>query len=217
MASAASTVLFIVAFGVMPVANATAIGFLAPVVVTAMAALFLREKVGIRRWSAALVGLAGVMVIVQPGGSTFDVASFIPLCGSIASALAVIGTRLAKERAARDDVVLLRRDRLCGDLGAGGLHVADAQLEPGRDRRHRRVLRDAGEPDADLRLPQRAGVPPGPVQLHPARLGRGARLLSRSAPSRARPCCSAPRSSRRAGSTRRGARPCGRAPDHEAR
>ena len=81
MASAASTVLFIVAFGVMPVANATAIGFLAPVVVTAMAALFLREKVGVRRWSAALVGLAGVMVIVQPGGSTFDVASFIPLCG----------------------------------------------------------------------------------------------------------------------------------------
>ena len=96
MASAASTVLFIVAFGVMPVANATAIGFLAPVVVTAMAALFLREKVGVRRWSAALVGLAGVMVIVQPGGSTFDVASFIPLCGSIASALAVIGTRLAR-------------------------------------------------------------------------------------------------------------------------
>ena len=97
MASAASTVLFIVAFGVMPVANATAIGFLAPVVVTAMAALFLREKVGIRRWSAALVGLAGVMVIVQPGGSTFDVSSFIPLCGSIASALAVIGTRLVKD------------------------------------------------------------------------------------------------------------------------
>ena len=97
MASAASTVLFIVAFGVMPVANATAIGFLAPVVVTAMAALFLREKVGIRRWSAALVGGVGVMVIVQPGGSTFDVASFVPLFGSIASALAVIGTRLVKD------------------------------------------------------------------------------------------------------------------------
>ena len=56
IASAASTALFIVAFGMMPVANATAIGFLAPVVVTALAALFLREKVGLRRWSAALVG-----------------------------------------------------------------------------------------------------------------------------------------------------------------
>ncbi len=97
MAGAASTVLFIVAFGVMPVANATAIGFLAPVVVTAMAAVFLREKVGVRRWSAALVGLAGVMVIVQPGGSTFDITSLIPLFGSIASALAIIGTRLAKD------------------------------------------------------------------------------------------------------------------------
>ncbi|MGI3901126.1 MAG: DMT family transporter [Janthinobacterium lividum] len=97
IASAASTALFIVAFGMMPVANATAIGFLAPVVVTAMAALFLREKVGLRRWSAALVGLVGVIVIVQPGGSSFTLASFVPLCGSIASALAIIGTRLARD------------------------------------------------------------------------------------------------------------------------
>lgn len=96
VASAASTALFIVAFGMMPVANATAIGFLAPVVVTAMAAVFLREKVGVRRWSAALVGLVGVIVIVQPGGSSFTLASFVPLCGSVASALAVIGTRLAR-------------------------------------------------------------------------------------------------------------------------
>ena len=97
VASAASTALFIVAFGMMPVANATAIGFMAPVVVTAMAALFLREKVGVRRWAAALVGLAGVMVIVQPGGSSFSIESFVPLLGSIASATAVIGTRLARD------------------------------------------------------------------------------------------------------------------------
>ncbi len=97
VASALSTALFIVAFGMMPVANATAVGFLAPVVVTAMAALFLREKVGPRRWAAALVGLAGVMVIVQPGGSSFSLASLVPLCASIASATAVIGTRLARD------------------------------------------------------------------------------------------------------------------------
>ena len=97
VASALSTALFIVAFGTMPVANATAIGFLAPVVVTAMAALFLRERVGLRRWAASFVGLAGVMVIVQPGGSSFTLASLVPLCGSVASATAVIGTRLAKD------------------------------------------------------------------------------------------------------------------------
>lgn len=105
VAAAASTSLFIAAFSVMPVANATAIGFLAPVVVTAMAALFLRETVGIRRWSAALVGLAGVLVIVQPGGSTFAIASLIPLCGSIASASTVIGTRLVKDE--RPETTLL--------------------------------------------------------------------------------------------------------------
>ena len=105
VASAASTALFIVAFGMMPVANATAIGFLAPVVVTAMAALVLREKVGLRRWAAALVGLAGVMLIVQPGGSSFTAASLVPLLGSIASAAAVIGTRLA--RAERPETTML--------------------------------------------------------------------------------------------------------------
>ena len=36
-------------------------------------------------------------MIVEPGGSTFEIASFIPLFGSVASALAVIGTRLAKD------------------------------------------------------------------------------------------------------------------------
>ncbi len=97
VASALSTALFIVAFGMMPVANATAVGFLAPVVVTAMAALFLGEKVGLRRWAAALVGLVGVLVIVQPGGSSFSLASLVPLCASIASATAVIGTRLARD------------------------------------------------------------------------------------------------------------------------
>ncbi len=97
VASAASTALFIVAFGMMPVADATAIGFMAPIVVTAMAALFLREKVGVRRWSAAVVGFVGVMVIVRPGGSSFTLTSLVPLCGSIASATAIIGTRLAKD------------------------------------------------------------------------------------------------------------------------
>ncbi len=97
VASAASTVLFIMAFGMMPVADATAIGFMAPVVVTAMAALLLREKVGPRRWAAALVGFAGVMVIVQPGGSSFTLASLVPLVGSVASASATIGTRLARD------------------------------------------------------------------------------------------------------------------------
>ncbi len=77
---------------------------MAPVIVTAMAAMFLSEKVGLRRWAAALVGLAGVTIIVQPGTSAFHLASLIPLCGSLASATSTITTRMAK--AERPDTTL---------------------------------------------------------------------------------------------------------------
>ena len=105
LASATSTVIAICSFGFMPVAESTAIGFVAPVVVTAMAAMFLGEKVGLRRWTAALVGLAGVLIMVQPGTSAFQLASLIPLCGSLASASSTIATRMAK--AERPDTTLL--------------------------------------------------------------------------------------------------------------
>ncbi len=104
VASAASTVIAILSFSFLPVAESTAISFVAPVAVTAMAALFLGEKVGLRRWVAALVGLAGVVVIVQPGTSAFQLASLIPLFGSLASAASTITTRMV--RAERPDATL---------------------------------------------------------------------------------------------------------------
>lgn len=51
----------------MPIAEATAISFSAPLFTTAGAALFLGEKVGVRRWSATLVGFIGVLLIIRPG------------------------------------------------------------------------------------------------------------------------------------------------------
>jgi drug/metabolite transporter (DMT)-like permease len=54
------------AFALLPLADAYAILFLAPILVTAFSALFLGEPVGIRRWSAAAVGFAGVLVMVRP-------------------------------------------------------------------------------------------------------------------------------------------------------
>ncbi len=94
----------IVSFSFLPVAESTAIGFLAPVIVTALAALLLGERVGLRRWSAALVGLAGVLIIVQPGSSAFRATSLIPLAGSIVGALSAITTRMVKDE--RPDATL---------------------------------------------------------------------------------------------------------------
>lgn len=63
----------------MPIANATAILQGAPFALTFAAAVFLREKVGWRRWTAVMVGFAGVMLIVRPGGADFNSASYYAL------------------------------------------------------------------------------------------------------------------------------------------
>ena len=60
----ASATLFTFALQSLPLETATAIGFVAPLYVTALSIVFLGEQVGIRRWSAVVVGFAGVVVIV---------------------------------------------------------------------------------------------------------------------------------------------------------
>ncbi|MEH6789094.1 DMT family transporter [Parasphingorhabdus sp.] len=57
------------AMTLLPLADATTIAFTVPIFATLFAALILREKVGIQRWSAILIGFVGVLIVVQPGGS----------------------------------------------------------------------------------------------------------------------------------------------------
>jgi drug/metabolite transporter (DMT)-like permease len=65
------TFLFIAALMHMPIANLTSIMQVVPLVVTAFAAFFLAEAVGIRRIAAIVVGLAGVLFIVKPSPASF--------------------------------------------------------------------------------------------------------------------------------------------------
>ncbi len=63
---------FVTALATIPLTSATAILQATPLVVVLAAALFLKEKVGHRRWSAVFIGLFGMLLIVQPGQDTFD-------------------------------------------------------------------------------------------------------------------------------------------------
>jgi len=65
--AAVSSTCFIFAISYVPLADATAVAFMAPFMVTVLAALVLREPVGIRRWSAVTVGFIGTMIVVRPG------------------------------------------------------------------------------------------------------------------------------------------------------
>jgi drug/metabolite transporter (DMT)-like permease len=84
---------FFYAFANMRLADAVAIGFAAPIFVTALSVPLLGERVGPRRWCAVLLGFAGVMVMLRPGAAVFDPVAVVPLVGVVFYALAAIMVR----------------------------------------------------------------------------------------------------------------------------
>jgi drug/metabolite transporter (DMT)-like permease len=88
-----SNLLFVMAIGSVPLATASAIGFTAPLIVTALSVPLLHESVGWRRWSAVGVGFAGALIIIRPGAGLHDPAVLLLLLSSLAYALYQIGTR----------------------------------------------------------------------------------------------------------------------------
>jgi drug/metabolite transporter (DMT)-like permease len=90
----ASSLCFISGLQFLPIAEASATGFVAPLFVTALSIFFLRERVGMRRWIATGVGLIGVLIILRPGSSAFHPAAFFSLASALAWALTLIMTRM---------------------------------------------------------------------------------------------------------------------------
>nr|WP_168213152.1 MULTISPECIES: DMT family transporter [unclassified Bradyrhizobium] len=89
-----SSLFFISGLRFLPIAEASATGFVAPLLVTALSIVFLGEKVGLRRWIATGVGLIGVIIILRPGTGAFHPAAFFPLVSALAWACTLIITRM---------------------------------------------------------------------------------------------------------------------------
>lgn len=84
---------FTLAIALAPLASVTAILQTAPLMVTLGAAVVLREPVGWRRWSAILVGFAGVMIILRPGSAAFEPAALLAVAGVAGIAVRDLATR----------------------------------------------------------------------------------------------------------------------------
>ncbi|MHA7773096.1 DMT family transporter [Roseibium sp. M-1] len=93
-----AAVLFFSSFLYLGLAEATALIFVMPVFVTALSGLVLREKVGWRRWSAVLVGFAGVLVVVRPGSGAFQAASLLPVATAFFYAALMLSARWVDPR-----------------------------------------------------------------------------------------------------------------------
>lgn len=94
-----SAVLAITGYGYLPVTTATAFSFTAPLLVTAMAAVFLREQVPLWRWGAIALGFAGVLVIVHSGGHDFGGRHLIGVGAAFGSAVLYAVQQMLQRRA----------------------------------------------------------------------------------------------------------------------
>ena len=87
------SLLFISGLRYIPLAEATAVIFLAPLIVTVLSAAILNEKVSKAQWVAVCVGFLGVVLIVRPGGALFTPAILLPVGASFCFAVYQLITR----------------------------------------------------------------------------------------------------------------------------
>ena len=92
--AACSATLFIVGVSYVPLADAVAISFVAPFMVTVMGALILREPVGVRRWVAVTIGFVGTLIVIRPGMGLMHPAAGLVIIAATAFALRQILSRV---------------------------------------------------------------------------------------------------------------------------
>ena len=74
-----ANILFFYSISIISMAKALTLAFVAPLITTALSPIFLGEKVGLRRWSAVIIGFIGSMIVIRPGFIEFNLATFAAL------------------------------------------------------------------------------------------------------------------------------------------
>ena len=93
LTAAASASFFIFGVQYVPLADATAVSFIAPFVVTVLGALVLREPVGARRWGAVALGFLGMLIVIRPGLGVFHPGMLFVVCAAFCFATRQIMSR----------------------------------------------------------------------------------------------------------------------------
>ncbi|KZD05335.1 hypothetical protein AUP43_11745 [Oceanibaculum pacificum] len=88
-----STSLFFLGITYMPIADTLALAFINPLVVTALSPWVLKEKVGLRRWMAVIVGFLGALIVLRPGFGEWHWASLAGLGAGVVHAGYILATR----------------------------------------------------------------------------------------------------------------------------
>ena len=108
---------FFIATVYLPLADVITYYLAAPIFVTALSALVLRERVGWRRWSAVVIGFCGVLIALRPSAQTVSWPAMIALGGSLSFALLMLITRSLRDTS---DMVLAS-SQFMGTFALGAL------------------------------------------------------------------------------------------------
>ena len=88
-----ANICFFYSISVISLAKALTLAFVAPLIVTAFSPILLGEKVGVRRWTAVIIGFIGSLVVIRPGFVELNIASFAALGTGVMYGFYLIITR----------------------------------------------------------------------------------------------------------------------------
>ena len=92
-----TTSLFFAGLIFVPLAEASAMMLLSPLVVTALAMPILKEPVGPRRWAGVVLGMLGAMIIIRPGSEFISLGILLPAAAACSFAIYQVSTRYLSE------------------------------------------------------------------------------------------------------------------------
>jgi len=88
-----ANICFFYAISIISLAKALTLAFIAPLIVTALSPFLLGEKVGVRRWTAVIIGFIGSLIVIRPGFVEINLASFAALGTGVMYGFYLIITR----------------------------------------------------------------------------------------------------------------------------
>jgi drug/metabolite transporter (DMT)-like permease len=95
-----------VAFSMLSLGSAVAISFAAPLFTTLLSIVVLKEKVGVHRWSALVVGFIGVLVVTHPGAGTLTMGAFFALANAVLISSVAIAIRRMSATESTETLIL---------------------------------------------------------------------------------------------------------------
>ena len=127
-----SNVTYFLGLAALPIANAAAIGFVAPILLTILSVVILGEHVGWHRWAAVVVGLIGVVVMLRPEGE-FHWATLLILGSALSYASTQILTRHMKDTESAVTINFYTQCAFVTVSSLMGLWVGDGHLSGSSD------------------------------------------------------------------------------------